>query len=301
MAIPLDHPCVDDMKKEHEACKDHKPNNPDGPDACESAGLMGARSEAGRGHDMQATMPSGVAKNRQAVLAMSDRAEAEACLRARRCMLQPYSEKKSGCCPAQTPHHLIEASALFHGSENRGPKNIADPVDAFSPLADLKRGTPGYRADDAPCVCAEGCTNTVGTHGFMHTHQSTLNAAAPVEELEYFIGGKVVKKSVKALSYEQAKKNANIALNKTFPLSGCKEACINSQLDQYHNKCGVNDKTKIGAVECGSTKPANVEFAEQNSLQRAMNESPYYNQGAETPFGPPSTDFGGMTFPSWIR
>ena len=37
MSIALDHPCVKDMKKEHEACKDYLPNNPEGKSACEEA------------------------------------------------------------------------------------------------------------------------------------------------------------------------------------------------------------------------------------------------------------------------
>lgn len=292
-------PCKDEMQREKDACKDCKPNKPDGIDVCKDAGLT---EKPGRKFDMEVQMPSGVAKNRQEVLDAADRAEAEECLRARRCQLQPYDSDKTGCCPGQTPHHLIEASSLFNGGRGPGKPNKgmeSAPVDAFEPLASLTRGKPGYNEFAAPCVCAEGCTNTVGTHGFMHTHQSTLNAASgSVEEVEYFINGAVQKVEAKVHTYEQAKKNANTAMTKTFPMSFCSEACTNAQLDNYHKQFGIDDSTKIGAVECGSTKPANVEFAEQNALERAMNNSPYFNGSAWAPeagFGPPNLPSFGIT------
>ncbi|MBP7148227.1 MAG: DUF4150 domain-containing protein [Acidobacteria bacterium] len=281
-------PCADEMKREKEACKDYKPNKTDGRDVCADAGLT---KKLGRAFDVEFQTSLGTVQNRAEVLASADRAEAEACLRARRCQLQQYDKDKTGCCPGQTPHHLVEASALFE--TGRGPKNKGDAVDGFGPLAALKRGEPAYNEHRAPCVCAEGVTNTVGTHGFMHTLQSSMNAAAPEEELDFFLDGKVQKRKVKAQTYAQAKENANRAMMKTFPLSFCSPACINAQLDNYHNQCGIDDNTKIKAVTCGSTETANVEFAERNSLDRAMRESPAFDLKSETGYGPPDLpDFG---------
>jgi hypothetical protein len=284
-------PCKDEIKREKEACAGCKPNKPDGIDICEKAGLT---DKPGRAFDMEVEMPSGTAKNREEVLDMADKAEADDCIRARRCQLQRYNKNKTGCCKGQTPHHLVEASSLF--AKGRGPTRIDEPVDAHGPLACIPRGVPSYNEDDAPCVCAEGTTNTVGTHGFMHTHQSTMNADTGKDELvDYFVNGKVEQRTAKVHSYKQAKENANKAMTKVFPLSGCSEACINAQLDAYHNQCGIDDNTKIGAVECGSTTDANVEFAEQNALERAMENSPYFDGSAWAPeagFGPPSLNMG---------
>lgn len=42
-------------------------------------------------------------------------------------------------------------------------------------------------------------------------------------------------------------------MSKTFPESQCNEACIEKQLDNHHNQCGINNKTSIKAVETGQT------------------------------------------------
>jgi hypothetical protein len=71
----------------------------------------------------------------------------DACLRALRCKLVPWS--KAACCPGQTPHHLIEQNSF----------------DGISP----------YNAKKAPCVCVEGTSWHEGSHALMHTMQGGLN------------------------------------------------------------------------------------------------------------------------------
>jgi Domain of unknown function (DUF4150)/GHH signature containing HNH/Endo VII superfamily nuclease toxin 2 len=141
MSIDLDHPCVNNMQKEHEACKDYTPHNPKGKDAC---------PEKPRG---------GKPASNRAAMAHAKKIESNQCLQARRCMLQPY--KDGACCEGQTPHHLVEASA-FMKPGSRGEGNIMGE----------RAKCAKYNADKAPCICVEGAGHGVGTHGIMHTFQT---------------------------------------------------------------------------------------------------------------------------------
>lgn len=169
---------------------------------------------------------------------------ADKCLAARRCLLQPYvpnaDQKKAGhsCCHPQTPHHLIEASAL-HVKGRKG-KMIGDDLHSYS-------------EDAAPCVCAEGPTQNVGTHGLMHTFQSANAAKCP--------GGMT--------TYKEAREHAAKTLKKVFPESGCSQKCIEAQLDAYHRKCGLKDDTPIKAVETGQTSKEAVKAANQQIRERS--------------------------------
>jgi hypothetical protein len=75
-------------------------------------------------------------------------AEAEApankCLRAMRCVLRPYDpdDKNKGCCPGQTGHHI--------------------------PPKSMMSGVKGYNMKTALCVCLEGMSQHVGSHGWNH-------------------------------------------------------------------------------------------------------------------------------------
>jgi hypothetical protein len=226
-AMSPDHPCVDDQIKEMEACKDFQPHGPNDP--CTQ--LMPGKPSRRKSSSQASTMGM--------------LADADECLTARRCALQPYDSNKTNCCPQQTPHHLIEASALHNVGRGPPPSVPIDPIH-------------GYREGDAPCVCAEGATQHVGTHGQMHTFQSAGVAGAPTETLPLANGGTV---TAPATTYAAAKDNAVQAMQKTFPFAGCNPDCIKSQLDAYHNQCGINDDTKIKAVQEGQTDVPAAEAA----------------------------------------
>jgi hypothetical protein len=218
MAVSLDDPCVEDMKKEQKACKEYTPHGDK--DACKQRQLPRAK-------------PSGK-KSSPAADRLADKTAADDCLAARRCGLQPYED--SGCCAPQTPHHLIEASALH--DVGRGGKGSV-PVNGVS----------GYREGAAPCVCAEGVNQHTGTHGLMHTFQSAAASKARSGPISLSNGSTI---TAKKTTYGTAKKSAIGAMKKTFPQSSCNEKCLEKQLDNYHKQCGVNDKTTIKAVETGS-------------------------------------------------
>lgn len=245
-------PCEKEKDREEKACKEYKPHKQDGADACEEAGLT---KKPGRKYDVEFQMPSGVTENRQDALAAGHSADANECVRARRCQLQKWHP--NGCCEGQTPHHLIEASALF---QNRPKGASGNQLNTFS------NSPSKYNANDAPCVCAEGPTQNVGTHGILHSFQSAANATLPEEVVTYANGAQ---EKTKVTTYGEAKDNACKGMQKAFPYNGCSDGCIKSQLDHYHNKSGINDSTKIKGVEEGKTDAAALEHATQDANERA--------------------------------
>ncbi|MEY8689203.1 MAG: HNH/endonuclease VII fold toxin-2 domain-containing protein [Leptothrix sp. (in: b-proteobacteria)] len=183
---------------------------------------------------MGASKPSRRKKSKTA-FNLAAKTAANDCLAARRCALQTYSPNT--CCPPQTPHHLIEASALF--DKGRGGKG-STPLEGIS----------NYKENDAPCVCAEGPTQNVGTHGLMHSYQSAVASSCPDGKLT-LEGGKTI--NAKTTTYSDAKTSAHEAMKKVFPDSKCSKKCIDAQLDNYHRQCGIRNDTEIKAVKTGST------------------------------------------------
>lgn len=236
IATPGADPCKKDRDKIEDECGDYKPKGENDP--C-NASKPSRKKDSAEAHTL------------------ADQIAAEKCLAARRCVLQPYKptdtqkEKGWSCCPAQTPHHLIEASAV-HANGRSGP-TLAGVSDA-------------YREAKALSVCAEGQTQFTGTHGMLHTFQSAAAAGAPVETLAVTGGSSV---TAQTTTYGEAKKRAAEAVTKTFKESGCDEVCIIHQLDYYHKRQGMNDDTKIKAVQTGDYDHAAVDAATQKAMERS--------------------------------
>jgi GHH signature containing HNH/Endo VII superfamily nuclease toxin 2/Domain of unknown function (DUF4150) len=186
--------------------------------------------------------PSGKKTSKQADT-LADKTAANKCLAARRCSLQPYKPNK--CCAPQTPHHLVEASALFNkGRGGRGSK----PLEGIS----------NYKENNAPCVCAEGKNQNTGTHGLMHTFQSAAASKCDVGQLNVTKGKAI---TAKKTSYGEVKDSAFAAMQKVFPQSDCSKKCIAAQLDNYHRQCGITNSTAIKAVQTGQTDVTAAEKA----------------------------------------
>jgi hypothetical protein len=171
---------------------------------------------------------------------MAKQNQKDECQNARRCQLVPY---KKGCCPGQTPHHLVEASA-FHDS-GRGPEDGSWPV----------FGCEKYKENDAPCICLEGPDQNTGTHGMMHTIQSAVALKSPPGALfsSQGIGTPIRDRNGKAprvTNLDRAQKSASRIVNIVFPESGCSSACIEAQLSDYHERqCGMGKQQPIKAVK----------------------------------------------------
>jgi NTP pyrophosphatase (non-canonical NTP hydrolase) len=159
------------------------------------------------------------------------------CIRARKCLLVPYSDTKSGCkspssakdcskgqpkptreqkkqrgcCKGQTGHHLMPDSYFT----KKGKRGVAD-----------KGICKGYSECDAPTVCVEGAGHSHGSHGKLH--DATDKAA------------KKAAKDNPTFGYKQARDACIDAHKATFPLSFCKEDCLKEQLDAYYD-CACED------------------------------------------------------------
>ncbi len=151
---------------------------------------------------------------------MSLNAEFDACLRARKCHFTPYrntgkdnANKGNGCCPGQTPHHVIPNSAV---------------IDAKCK---------GYTHDGGPTICLEGQDNHYASHGRAH---DALDAI-----MDNFNG---VKKAPQPISYAAMRDKSLEAIKDQT--SHCSKECLKAQLDDHYVDCEslVAKSGKGGAV-----------------------------------------------------
>lgn len=166
------------------------------------------------------------------------------CQKKLRCLLSPYSPKK--CCPGQTPHHLVEASA-FH-DEGRGGKTWKDlKGGGFEYQGRSIMGTEKYDANKAPCICVEGESQHQASHKLMHEAQNELTNDSPAGP-PAFCGASFL--NDKTVTLGRAQSNGAQAVTEVFPDSGCDAGCLEAQLKNYHEKtCGMAPGQPIRAVE----------------------------------------------------
>lgn len=153
-----------------------------------------------------------------------------ACVKAKRCMLVPkkrQDNKKGGCCPGQTGHHIV-------------------PEHHFTDF-------PGYHGEDAPCVCVEGHSwhrnegspfrKSDKTHADMHDLQDAAERGAIAEvEGDIAKGMDVGRRTPdRAMNFAEARAGGVEAHKKTFPDSdpACSEECLNAQINAYHRQANV--------------------------------------------------------------
>lgn len=152
---------------------------------------------------------------------MTVTAEANPCVRARKCSLVPYDETKTaagqaktgkGCCPGQTGHHLLPDSMFRDpAGEKAGSGRDSKPT--------LKCWDK-YTEGGAPTICLEGTSNnpTNGSHGAAHA--LTKMAIGPY-------------KTKPTMDYQDARNEMASMVSKTY---GCSKDCIVAQLDAYYSK-----------------------------------------------------------------
>lgn len=189
-------PCEGERKREQAACKDYK--KPGGKNVCAEAGLnLSIKKQRAKNLNW----------NAKALNAMSSKGAAEKCLKARRCRLVPYNAPKdgfNGCCPSQTPDHVIPKSSFYKKSVAKGKK---------------LPGWAGYKPRSAPCMCAEGPSNTEGNHGLRHTAHK-------------YLGRKVGAGNTQ--SYAKERDLSIKSAQKAFKGSNCSKKCLKAQLDAGH-------------------------------------------------------------------
>lgn len=282
-------PCEGDKQKADDACKDQ-----DGIDeACADAGLdkaIGKRGETNKndGYNTTVTIETTTFGDGGAVtetdsfqdndelLEMSDKAQKNPCLQALACVLPPKggSGENSNCpCKGQTGHHMVPASGFF----NKGRGEPPNPANGEFPLdVTDKIGAPSYEANSAPCVCAEGRSNTTGSHGMMHTEMNAFlaNSARPNTSLP------VVKKSqpviivemqdgLQSMNYNEIRDESIRNHAKIFPLSDCSPACLKAQLDSYHcDELQMDENTPLRSDKAGKSSKAQDAAVDYNELRR---------------------------------
>lgn len=136
--------------------------------------------------------------------------EKDECQKAARCMLT--EKKPSQCCPPQTPHHVVP------GSQFKG------------------LGVGKYNYDKAPCVCAEGTSQTLGSHGGVHfrTAEKTKEIFPPKNQP--FSGDE-------RWTVGEAEEVGAEAVNEEF--KNCSKECIQAQVRKKHLEMKVRKKDKI--------------------------------------------------------
>jgi hypothetical protein len=188
--------CEKDKKKEKEACKEYKPHKKDGLDVCEEAGLSG-----------------GISRSKGVVTQRAQQANANKCSAARRCQLLRYDAEPrdgiNGCCPAQTPDHIIPKSSFFKGAVKNGKK---------------VEGWEDYDIDKAPCMCLEGANNTHGNHGLRHAHHKAFSDNDSGDMVSFNDEADHCASGAKAVAPQ------------------CEEECIKAQLVRGHK--GMGDRRK---------------------------------------------------------
>ena len=190
--------CAAEKREEKKACKEYEPHKEGGKDVCAEAGLSTAFSTD------KATSTKRAAS-----------AAANKCMAARRCQLVPYNAPRDGikgCCPAQTPDHIVPKSSFFVSAVHGGD---GQRLSGWT----LNNGKGGYDIDKAPCMCLEGGSCT-GSHGLRHAHHKAHSDVDPGDKHPF-----------DAEATHCAEGAAAVA-----PM--CSEECIKAQLKQGHASMG---------------------------------------------------------------
>jgi len=288
---PVTGPCDEDAKKEQDACKEFKPHKDGGKDVCEIVGANEGKTD--RSLPQAEKIARRVAGTEKPVSAsQADYDAAAKCMKARRCQLAAIEPtgKQAACCPSQTAHHMVPASAVFDQGRGGTTKKKSGESLTSIPL----QGVDGYDQGKAPCVCVEGTNQNHATHGRMHTFTSYLadkasaakaewieldpDMIAAVAKMEHEIqpedrGNLPIKKvgdkrllETRTLEYQEARDQSIEAFQTAFA-GNCNSICLKAQLDAYHkDTCKMKDDMKIKTVVEGRCKPEDVQKAGGQAL-----------------------------------
>ena len=235
MAVSAD-PCATEKANEVKACKNYKPYG--NKDMCEKAGLSGPPIQ--KNVDAQAL---GFHKSKDWAADVSEQAASNECVSARRCKLVPYDGAKNGvdgCCPSQTPDHVVPKSSFYTKSVKDNTKLAA---------------WTNYKDNVAPCVCEEGANNTAGTHGLRHAYHK---ANSLVGNGKYQSFDEEVKLCVEGV----------ISVFKSL-LCSCTSECLKAQVMNGHKNMG-NLNAQVKHSPSGS-KMSNAEITEQAAELKPTN------------------------------
>lgn len=192
--------CEADKRKIEDNCKkDDKEGLAEQCPGMLSSSVSQQRSQYQTGGEQSRTVQAGTQ-------ATSD-AEGSDCVKAMRCFLRPYSRDlkgKSGCCPGQSPHHI--------------------------PPFGMVKNLPNHSHGSALCVCMEGASQHVGSHGENHAALDHLANKPGVLDSK----GKC-----------SVKKYNELCAISVAAQCGCKKECIEQQLNESEGlKDNLDKKVK---------------------------------------------------------
>jgi hypothetical protein len=161
-------------------------------------------------------------------------AAADACIRARKCMLVPFDKTDpaeaahsgEGCCPGQTGHHVMPGSMF--GRDAKGKIDLA-----FSNAC-----AEAYDHKNAPTICLEGTNNTHGSHGAAHTALRT-----GIEKYQAGQRGAGPLGNPNRISYTEAREHSLAAVKTVAPW--CDIKCLRAQLDAYYKGCDKGNEKNL--------------------------------------------------------
>lgn len=180
-------PCETDAKKIKDECGEKKQDCP---------GMLSIPVSEQRG--LYKPIKDGPSRTAQAGAQAGADADGDACTKAMRCLLRPYKDEgENGCCPGQTPHHI-------------------------PPQSMLNGKVAGYSHGDALCVCLEGASQHVGSHGENHA------------ALDYLAGKKGVLDDKGCCTVKDY--NTKVCAPAVAAQCGCEAKCIADQLNQHFKK-----------------------------------------------------------------
>ena len=135
-ALPDTSKCGGDREKKKAACAGEK-------DPC-CPGVLNTKPGTLKKRLGKSKTESRTSRAAKAATKEAEHGEKKDCVKASRCQLKPYKPKKGQpkCCPGQTPHHI-------------------PPKTCF-------KGVKKYNKNSALCVCLEGTSQHVGSHGQNH-------------------------------------------------------------------------------------------------------------------------------------
>jgi len=177
-----------------------------------------------------------------------------ACTRAMRCLLRPYSAKPrdglQGCCPGQTPHHIPPWSTT------KTVSGIGGMVNHSSAL----------------CICLEGASHSVGSHG-KHHHgiNYILDVASAADGGGVTSGLNSAGDTVfQAPLSEHVKASAAV----TEAQNGCSKECIEEQLNSQFGEDNLKKNATHNASRTGGTEHSLMDGESKAAAQAALVRPP---------------------------
>jgi hypothetical protein len=178
------------------------------------------------------------------------------CRKAKRCLLVTYNQGKrksnssrTGCCPGEQPHHLVEAHGFYE---------VGDRGDYTSRFVKAPPGKRAYKDTESPCVCASGPRDKA-EHGKYHAFQQKLEAAHHAQSTS----------NPATWKYKDARDAGVGAQSAINPQ--CDPACTKAQLDTYHkDRCGLDENTALRTDPDAATRSVGTLDAAQTSALQKM-------------------------------